>query len=370
MPATMATSGVVDYELCAFYNYLAYSPINKQALLNWLDVPYVDVSQPWHNSLANDDATINGYLYAICSDASITTLTLTYATFVNSDLIQDYGYQATDLYSMVREGKWTIDKLYSMAEEMYIDKNGNGKSDEDDQYGFGFYICNPADIWYTAFGGKVTGKDEEGHLTVTFMSDKTVEIVTKMLHLKNDNKGFEETKSPYIEEQFLVNRKLVMAPMRFYAAYTTLRNMDDTYSIIPLPKWDEEQSTYYTIADDKFSVFGISTAAYGDIEYIGTIFEALCAESYKTVFPAYYDTALKGKYSSDAESAEMVELIMAGRAFDFSFQFGEYLQALPYFVRNCLADDTYDVASKYKKLEKSLNTSIKKNFTKIYHYDD
>ena len=42
-----------------------------------------------------------------------------------------------------------------------------------------------------------------------------------------------------------------------------------------------------------------------DPERTSIIIEALNAETYKQVVPAYYDTALKNRYSRDAESAEM-----------------------------------------------------------------
>ena len=49
----------------------------------WTDIPYVNLEQPWHNKLANDGATINGKLFTICSDLSVSSMTYTYAIFFN-----------------------------------------------------------------------------------------------------------------------------------------------------------------------------------------------------------------------------------------------------------------------------------------------
>ena len=160
---------------------------------------------------------------------------------------------------------------------------------------------------------------------------------------------------------------LVFAPIRFKAAFDALRDMEDPYCIIPYPKWDEAQEQYLTNADDKFTVFTVPLTAVNNLEFIGIVYEALCAESYKTVYPAYYDTALKGKYSSDPTTAEMIDLVMSGRNFDFSFQFAEKaFQQVPYFVRQCLQSNDVNLASKYTKIEKALKKTLEKNLYPVY----
>ena len=364
---TFVTAGTPDYHLVGFFDYQSYNPINAGVVMNWLEAPNVDLDQPWHNKMANDGATINDKLYAICSDLSITSMTYTHAIFANTELLADYGYSTSDMYGFVKEGKWTLDQLSSMISEMYIDKNGDGKADSTDTYGFGYCIVNPGDVWLTAFGEKVCSYSKENGIEITFMSDKTVSMLEKLLDMHYNNTGFTKLGTQYDEETYFLEGKLVMAPMRFSAAYNTLRDMDAVYTMLPFPKWDEAQAGYYTNADDKFTVFGLPLTSAPEIEFVSTIFEAMAAESYKMVYPAYYDQALKGKYSSDATTAEMVELIMAGRAFDFSFQFGEScFQRLPYLIRDHLSNNNANLSSAYKKLEKALGKSLTKILGKAY----
>ena len=42
----------------------------------------------------------------------------------------------------------------------------------------------------------------------------------------------------------------------------------------------------------------------------GAVIETLMCESVNTVLPAYYEIMLKGKYSRDEESSEMLDLII------------------------------------------------------------
>ena len=73
----IAMAGDDAAELCAYVNYMAYIPIGQRSCLDWTEVPNVDLTQPWHNKHANDGATVNGKLFAICSDLSISSMTYT-----------------------------------------------------------------------------------------------------------------------------------------------------------------------------------------------------------------------------------------------------------------------------------------------------
>ncbi len=360
-------AGANDFDLVGGYSYTLYKYVAEKTLLNWMDVPNVNLDKPWHNKISNEGSTINGILYGICSDLSITSMTYTYAIFVNAQQMLNQGYSAEDLYELVRNGQWTIDVMAEMTEKMYVDNNGDGKKDKDDNFGFGYQITNPGDVWTAAFDQPITQINENGIIEPALMTDKTVSILEKLMRFHHENPGVFINSTQYDEEEFFLNGKYVMAPLRFHVAYTVLREMDDPYTMLPFPKWDEAQDGYYTNADDKFTIFGVPVTSAGDLEFIGTVFEALCAESYKHVYPAYYDIALKGKYSSDAGTAEMVDLIMVGRKFDFSFQFGESVfQMLPYQMREHLRDKKPDFVSSYDKIEQKMLTAIETELLPLY----
>ena len=219
----------------------------------------------------------------------------------------------------------------------------------------------------TAFGQPLFTMNPDNTYDINFMSEKSVAILDKLLELHYNNKGVFLPPKQYDEQTFFLNGQYAMAPLRFHAAYTKLRDMEDPYSMLPYPKWDEEQSNYYTNADDKFSVFLIPKTAAGNLDFIGTVFEALSAISYKRVYPEYYDVALKGKYSTDASTAEMIDLIMAGRNFDFTFQFGEsYFQRLPYLMRDLIVGKKQNLASKYDSIKEKLYTQIDEKLLPLY----
>ena len=90
-----------------------------------------------------------------------------------------------------------------------------------------------------------------------------------------------------------------------------------------------------------------------NIEWSSILTEALNAETYKQVVPAYYDTALKVKLSRDAESAAMLDLLMESRVFDFGYM---YNTGIAFIVQDMVSTNKNNTESafnsKYKSAEK------------------
>ena len=82
-----------------------------------------------------------------------------------------------------------------------------------------------------------------------------------------------------------------------------------------------------------------------DPEFVGVIAEALNAESWKRVVPAYYDISLKYKGARDEQSVAMLDLIVEGRIFDFGYVYGGTSPA--FWIQNLLELNMYDVQLQY-----------------------
>jgi len=359
----LVASGTDAYEVASHCAWKSSVPIRAGVYRNWNEVTHVDFTQPWWNQLANEQNTINGILYTATGDINISSLLNTYAMFFNIDLAANYGITPEMLYNLVYEGKWTIDKMIETTSAIYEDTNGDGLRDNMDKYGYAAWPGISADAWLAAFDQPITGKDENGFPTIAFMTDKTISAIEKISNYYYNTEGaYADMDTAEYEVTMFVNNQVVMVPSIFNDAFNSYRLMDSAYGIIPYPKWDEAQERYLTNARDQYTVLGIpGFKADEDLEFIGIITEALAAESYRSVFPEYYDIALKGKYSVDQDTANMVDLVLSGRNFDFAFLFGDSeFQNIPYMFRNMLNGRKTDVASEYAKIKKAVGKSVKK----------
>jgi hypothetical protein len=83
------------------------------------------------------------------------------------------------------------------------------------------------------------------------------------------------------------------------------------YGIVPLPKFDENQQINRSAIHDSFSAFSIPNFNFNDDELamIGAVLEVMASQSFKTITPAYYEQALKGRYANDPQSVRMLDEI-------------------------------------------------------------
>lgn len=360
------TAGDDAFELAGYKAYLSYTAITAGSVRNWYDIPYTNFEKPWYNKITNDASTFNGKLFNATCSLGITAMQYTYAMFANSRVVDSYGWPVEKLYDLVYNNEWVYDKFNEIVSLIHADLNGDGKKDEDDLYGYESGSTHSFDVWLTAFDQKISGKDSEGRITIDLMTEKTISALQKIYDLTYNNPSTYYFNAEYKEFTKFAESKIGICPAPFRVAYSELREMKDSYAILPYPKWDANQEMYRTNIYDQYSAFSVpkTISSEEQLEFAGIVIEALNAESYKKVYPAFYDIALKNKYSEDEDSARMVDIIMAGSNMDFSYMFGETnMQRIPYLFRDCINSKKTDIVSEYAKKEKILATGIEKLYT-------
>ena len=80
--------------------------------------------------------------------------------------------------------------------------------------------------------------------------------------------------------------------------------------------------------------------------------EAMSAQGYRQVIPAYYETALKGRHTHDSESVQMLEIIREARVFDFAYVYSNDT-ACTRALYALLKTKSHDYASFYAEKEPS-----------------
>ena len=169
--------------------------------------------------------------------------------------------------------------------------------------------------------------------------------------------------------QMLAEDRILFTPLRIMHT-DQIREMESNYGLIPLPKWDEAQSNYYTFVHDQYSIGGIPVSVQ-DPSMTSAVMEALAAESYRYVTPAYYDVVLNGKYLRDADSSEMLELAMAGVKIDFGWIHTYSLSSVSQgLLREILYNSKSDnFSSAYNSRKKALDKLMSKLIERVEKID-
>ena len=327
--------------------------------MNWYNVPHINFEKPWWSSSTTEDLTYDGKCFIAVGDIALSSLQATYCYYFNKQLTADY--QIPDVYETVLEGKWTVDYLIGLTKDIYTDTNNSGDRDEEDFYGLCTNASSNANTYLWAFDSRIIAKNAEGGLEVVYSSEKTVDIVTKLVSMYNENAGISynldyvdaegNKQFPYPRDMFLNNRT-IFAAGQISMSLTHFRDMEADYGIIPYPKWNEAQTEYRTMVDGSHSAMAVPVTVQ-NMEMAGILTEALCAESYKLVIPAYYDTALKHKGTRDETSVEILDMIVNARVFDMGYVYDGWKGA-SFLIQNMVRDSGSNFASTWAGKEQAV----------------
>ena len=293
---------------------------SRGLFLNLLDFDVLDFSQPYWCPGWNDNAMIYGQLYNAVGSLSLDLIKNDMAVFFSSKLINDLQLESP--YELVKSHNWTLDKLLEMSAAALSDLNGDGEYDWDnDRIGFGFGTHAGRGLGYS-FGIQMASKTADNSYEFKFMNESFVEKYDKIYSLVNDNDsvkyadcGGRTGMGTDLYPGFKNDNLLFLATG--IRATDDMRDMVGDYGIVPYPLYDESQENYITY--NLGTAFMAILLSAPDPEMSAVILEALNAENYKSVVPAYLDVALKGKYSRDEDTADMLDLILDTTYFDFAF---------------------------------------------------
>ena len=330
--------------------------------VNWNKIPYVDFSKPWWNQQMNDNCSIEGVLVTAVSDYIIFDPTVIY---FNKRLIE--AYELENPYNLVKEGKWTWDKLAEQAKAVSLDLNGDGKFDENDQYGL---VSDTGWMLEAALQGSemFTVKKDDSGIPVFALSEEPRfgELLNKLYDLLFVG---EQTFTDVWDPNLTTTRFESLVPMSSdrvlyhldpLSAGKRYRTYEVEFGILPFPKFNEDQKDYWSLSWNGFMV----VPQTADLEMVGAVSEMLAAESYYHVVPAYYDILLTSKISRDNESVEMIDIIYKGACFDFGLDFGSRNQ-LCFPLTNILNSKKNEYVAFFERSQTSFNRNMKKVYDGI-----
>ena len=356
---TSVMAGDGAYDLVAGYASTVPEIVTKNILLNWHEVPYIDLSRPWWSERVSEALTVNGKLFLLTGDYSLALWEDMFGFLFNKQVALDYGIE--DLYELVRNGEWTMDKLSQFCSAVANDANGDGVWNENDVYGIVSNWSTSIDTFQIGCQMDLVSHTDNGGLEITMMSEKAFDILARVNNLYNDSHGayaYDDAGVLTTYDNMFANNQALFYAI-FFSNITSLRDMETDFGILPYPKLNEAQSNYASTSRDNFDLF-VLPIDVKDVEFSGLITEALCAESYRTVVPTYYDVVLKTKTSRDEESAEMIDIIRDSLTFDLGYLCSTSLNGLGHIFVNLVRKNSNDLSSKFATAEKSAQAELEK----------
>ena len=331
---------------------------------NVFELPYLDFEQPWWNVTFMENLQLtDDYRMFMTGDFNLTTMNQLFVQYFNKRIYTDLYGNPDDLYSSVLEGTWTIDKMSELISSSYIDKNGDGQVDPSDQLGYVAYMTySTVDPFMYCGDVPYTSRNEEGRIVIDMNQERAVTLTEKVVNLFNQTGSYTVDTSPFTAGGSLFCAGLLRSASGF-------RDMEDDFGYLPSPKLDEEQEYYRNLVGD-CNLFTVIPVTCAEAETSAAVLEALNAQTYRTVVPAWYEVSLKLKYSRDMISSDIIDLIHDSIYTDFLFAYSPMVNQLGQVMRDLVTNNNTNymsnVASKnkpgqkmlehmYKELEKNQN---------------
>ena len=346
----------------AICNYLRYNYdlVKQGALVNIRAIDSFCLDNPWWDRGINENFSFLGerQFFAtgdICIDDDCTTEML----YFNKQLYEDLGLALP--YDDVRRGAWTIDDMTANMALAASDLNGDGVMDKNDRWGLGISIgVIPAMMVYCGAPSSVI--DEKGlpRFAYSYRPEQLISAYEAIFNafIVNPNVAFTEREmgSDYagVSRMFASNQLLYHG-----GAVGSLNNLRDTmkddFGVIPYPKLNEKQDTYYTNGAWCASTYAIPLSSE-DPERTGAILNVMGYYSVDTVTETVIRKVVMIRNLRDEISEEMLRLALANKTYDMGLclGLGKYQNTL----YNGILSKTMTFTSDMESIEEQFNHDI------------
>jgi hypothetical protein len=325
---------------------------------------YLHLDQSWWDQSANESLSIGNKLYFTTGDITIMPKIVSFAMSFNKVMYSKYFED--DLYQLVRDKKWTLDKMIEMCRQVTADTAQPSGMDHEDTWGLSSSY-NDATAFYIASGYSFFGKDENDLPIVTFNNQANITLAKRILdelqvkdtwvfHCNTAN-----TPDIWVTslDTFGENRALFRTSA--FSAMKKLRQYDevDDYGIVPIPMASETQEDYYTYCNASLAYAIVMPTSLSDeaAEWAAYMIAAMAFGGQKYITPAYYETTLKTRDLRDEDSEEMLDkYIFDNLVYDLGviYDFG----GLSSMVTTLMKDNHSNVQSSFETIEGTIEDAI------------
>jgi len=337
---------------------------NGEYLIDLYQLDGVDFSHSWWNQNCVHEFDIFGRLLAVTGDISLYSQYAPSVFFFNKTLANDHSLD--NLYDMVREGKWTFDKMVETCRIVSKDIDGNGVMDTADVYGLSHQL-NRLRNFLETFDIRISEKDSSGIPQLVLNSERTVKAVEMVIpFLYNDqitigahkfkgyNNVFKDLHIPKFKENtILFNFNQLLVTM-------DLRDMEGDFGIIPAPKFDESQDEYFAPINESWATYLTVPITNADLDMTGAAIESLGYHAQQIITPAYIDITVLNKTLRDTDSEEMVKLVLDSKSYDLAryFDWG----GITGLISSLATGNNINFASMWAANENKIQLALDKTF--------
>ncbi len=317
---------------------------------DWNYLTYVNQEASWWSQDARKQwTTPSGGIYMMIGDISYLSVGNAVGMFFNKETIQNLGLDMP--YTLVDEGKWTMEAFQNYAKLADESLNGDGSGTLDtDTFGYAAgWWRGPMNIVYST-NNRWLEVSEDDVSIVPATGNELQDAFDNYFDFLFESGACVLYKSDYAKADaaFLSGKVAFYEEIVLKADVFSSEGMK--FGLLPMPKYSEDVDKNYSFVNSATNVFGVPTVVAGNMEIaemVSVFLEAMAYHGQKMVLPVYYKDILTYGTLTDEESVRMMDAIHDGLTFDLGMYLLQYME---------LADIGYIMASE----------SASRNFATVY----
>ena len=319
-------SGAAPFDIMFGRLYITAGAVKEGFFYNLNDCEDINFDGVYWGKYANKEMEIGGVLNMATGAITLTFYSDTFCVAVNDRILASAkDGEVPDLIKVVDDGEWTLEYQTQLANKYYLDQGEAGKDDDDIAGFYSLAYSSHHDAYLPAMNIKFTSKDDTGYVKFEIDLARLASAVEKVgaLNTAPGTVLAEATDDTFVPmRKAFGNGRALMVQVRLYDLLQ-LDDMKDTYTVLPVPKFDKEQPEYYSsVHDSSIGVSLVSAVLEEDVQMMGAVIEVMASESYRQVTPTFYETVLKTRNLDNPDNWRILDKMMANATLDTSTPFG------------------------------------------------
>lgn len=321
---------------------------------------YIDLSAPWWDKNATKSMSIDDKVYFTTGDISIMHKQVSAVITFNKNIMRN-NYEDVNLYDLVKNGTWTFDKMMELSKGVTKNSNGDKYFDYKDTWGLVSSYADPA-VFYLASDEHLIEKDSNDLPVIAIGNERSISVAQSILSKMQDTNKWcihandIKTKDMWNTslEIFAENRALFRTST--LATIKKLRNYSeiDDFGIIPLPKFEEIQESYYAPCAASMAYGIVIPVSAQNSEFSAFMIEVMACEAKNYISRSYYEGLIRD--IKDVESEDMLDIIFNNIVYDQGMVYDFDGVSSMYF--RMMFDKRSDIISELEMRKESIKSSI------------
>lgn len=356
----LVMSGDTTYDVISMHERFAPSAAMEGLVMNISDIDAISLGEPWWGGEVLDTLALGDRLFFGIGAFNLATYQRTACLLMNTTLASSLNIAVP--YEEVFAGTWIWDDVLQYHTVVTQDLNGDSVFTMDDRYNLAVGDNRiAANINYIGMGANILSNDGTSLVLTMFDDERLVNAFEKTNALlysgSNNLKQFLAVDNYSMEDNFAAGNSL------FYQIYfmrvNALRDMKDDYAILPIPKYSDEQDSYYCRTDD--SIFQMIPTTQENPDMIGAVLDSLARIGYYDLLPVYVETVVKEKLARDETSKRSLDICFETMTLDLANTYLYSLVGSDRIHEKLIGSSSFSIVSFLESKSKQMERAIRDN---------